>query len=114
MERQTPEWSRAKPVAEFVDEQGFQIIGALALRRGEPGGRGEGRLAVVAEERVGIEDLAGEYGGAGRAHRDSRRVGGDHAGEGEDACGEGRARLVEADGVESIDVVFLVVRAGAG
>ena len=97
MERQTPEWSRANQWPSSCDEQGFQIIGALALRRGEPGGRGEGRLAVVAEERVGIENLAGEYGGPAEPTVSSRRVGGDHAGEGEDACGEGRARLVEAD-----------------
>jgi hypothetical protein len=39
-------------MAQLVDENGFEIVGARALRRGEAGWRGEGGLAVVAEESV--------------------------------------------------------------
>ena len=102
----------AEPVAEFVSEQRFQIVGALALSVGERGGCGVDRLAIVAEQRVAIENLADELSGSGGADGDADGVGGDGAGEGQHAGGESVAGLVEANGVEAVDVVFGVVGTG--
>ena len=101
-------------MAEFVSKQRFEIVGARALRSGERGGSGVGGLAVVAEKGVGIEDLAGESGGAAGACRNSGGVRSDHAGEGEDADagGESGAGLVEAACVEAVDVALLIIGAG--
>ena len=82
------------------------------MRRSERGRRGVNRLAVVAEQSVGVENLADELGGRGAAGRGADGVGGDGAGEGQDAGGESAAGLVEANGVEAVDVIFGIVGAG--
>jgi hypothetical protein len=53
----------AHPVAELVREKRFQIVRALCQR----GWRGKGVLAVVAEKRVGVQNLPAKAAGPDEA-----------------------------------------------
>jgi hypothetical protein len=102
----------SQPMAEFVGEQRFEVVRTLALRGGERCRSGEASLAVIAEERIGIENLSHELRARGRADGRADRVCGDGAGERQNAAGKSVARLVEANCVQAIDIVFGVVGAG--
>ena len=65
-------------MAKLVCEQRCEIVGALPMRSGKSGRRGERRLPVVAKERVRVEDLPGKRGGRTRSHARAGRVGRDH------------------------------------
>ena len=101
----------AHPVAELMRKKQFEVVRALALWSGQCRGRRESCLAVVAKKGVRIQDLAREGGGRGRSCSCTWSIGRDGAGERKNAAGECCAGLIEADGLEPVDVALCVIRA---
>jgi len=92
-----------------VRQQRFQIVGTRALQFRQRARSGESSLAVVAEKRIGVEDLSRKSRGGGCAHHGARRVPCDGACERQHAAGKCRAGLVEANCVQAIHIVLRVV-----
>ena len=102
---QTAECAEAEQVSDFVRENGLEIIGCRVARKGGGSGEGHGRIRWPQQD-IGVENLRPQ-----RSEGGLRRVGLTAPirsavvilAEGENAGGECRVALVEADRVLSVD-----------